>query len=356
MIADLLSLNDPRWRRFLDRARHDAYHLPEYVRVAGRYECGEPVAFYAEEGDEAVLMPLLIRELPAELGGPREWRDATSPYGYSGPITTAGARIDVVRCWLLSLRELACERRVVSAFIRLHPFHRIPTSAFDDFGTVINHGSVVYVDLTKSLDELWADTRTNHRRNIVRLMRSGYFVEMDDWSAYPAFRELYRATMQRRSASAFYYFSDEYFDELREMLGDLLHLCIVRGPAGDVAASGLFMLADGIAEYHLGGTAEAHLANAPSKLMFDSVRRWAKELGASLLNLGGGMGGSAGSLQQFKMGFSPARAAFHTVRIIFDAEGYEQLTNASRELRPVDDAPDAFFPAYRRPYDTGGDA
>ena len=70
MIADFLSLNDARWQRFLDRAPHDAYHLPAYCRVAGNYECGEPVAFYVEEGEHALLMPLLVRELPSDLNGP----------------------------------------------------------------------------------------------------------------------------------------------------------------------------------------------------------------------------------------------------------------------------------------------
>src|SRR5262252_2999577 len=104
MITDFLSPADPRWRRFLDRARHDVYHLPEYLRVAGNYERGEAVAFYAEDGDQALLMPLLLRELPADLGAPRSWRDATSPYGYPGPITTRGAGQDLIDSSLRSLR------------------------------------------------------------------------------------------------------------------------------------------------------------------------------------------------------------------------------------------------------------
>jgi hypothetical protein len=356
MATELLAADDSRWRLFLERARHDTYHHPEYARVAAQYEGGEPFAFHVDDGDSALLMPLLVRELPPELGAPREWRDATSPYGYSGPIATRGVDDYTLRCSLASLHEIARERSIVSAFIRMNPFCPVPAQAFAEIGTVVNHGPVVYVDLTKSLDQLWAETRSNHRRNITRLIRLGYSVEMDDWNSYPVFRELYRRTMERRSASAFYFFSDEYFNELREMLGDHLHLCTVRAPQGDIAASGLFMLSNGIAEYHLGGTADDHLARAPSKLMFDFVRRWAKETGASVLNLGGGVGGSAGPLQQFKTGFSEAQADFHTVRIVFDHEGYQRLVAASRQIRSVDDAHDSFFPAYRQAYTNGDDA
>jgi hypothetical protein len=348
MIADLLAVSDVRWQRFLDRTPHDVYHLPEYCCVACHHEGGEPVAFYAEEGGQAVLMPMIVRELPPELGAPPGWRDATSPYGYPGPIATLGTRPDVLRAALRALREVAQERAIVSAFLRLHPFYTVPTALLAEVGSVVHHGAVVYVDLTKSADEWRAETRLDHQRNIKRLIQLGYYAEMDDWNAYPASCEVYRATMRRNSAGSFYYFSDEYFSGLRRVLGQSVHLCTVRGPAGDVAACGLFLLAGGIAEYHLGGTADAHFAKAPSKLMFDFVRRWAKERGASVLNLGGGVAGAADSLYRFKSGFSPLNAGYHTVRIVFDAPRYDALVETSRAIRAADDAAETFFPAYRR--------
>ena len=356
MIVDFLSPADSRWRRFTDRAPHDVYHLAEYACVASKHEGGEAVAFYVEETDHALLMPLLVRGLPAELCAPASWCDAISPYGYPGPIATKGFPSEILADALLSFRTLARERDIVSAFVRFNPFRSIPTSLFDGLGVIVNHGPVVYIDLAKSVDEWWAETRTAHRQDIARLIRSAYTVDMDDWDAYPAFRELYRITMQRLAASPFYYFSDEYFDDLRRLLGDRLHLCTVRSPAGDVAAGGLFMLDDGIVAYHLSGTAESHRAKAPTKLMIDFARRWAKEQGASLLNLGGGFGGSGSSLHHFKTGFSRSQTDFQTARIVFDHDRYDCLTAARRELHPItDDASNVFFPSYRQPY-TADDA
>jgi hypothetical protein len=348
MIAELLSLNDPTWRRFLERASHDAYHLPEYTHVAANYERGEPVAFYAESNEHALLTPLILRELPPQLGAPPTWRDAVSPYGYSGPVATDNAPSDFLRDAFDAFRTLARQREIVTAFIRMHPIRSVSTSLLEQVGTVVRHGAIVYVDLAKSADQWWEETRNDHQRNIKRLRRLGYSIEMDDWSAYPEFCAVYRITMQRLSAHPYYYFSDSYFEEMKDRLGNRLHLCVVRGPDGDVASSGLFLLVDGIAEYHLGGTADAHFPKAPSKLMFDFMRQWAKDRGASYLNLGGGIGGSADSLFWFKSGFSHSQADFHTVRIVFDDERYNQLTATSRALRPADDASDQFFPAYRR--------
>jgi hypothetical protein len=351
MIAQLVSPDDPRWRRLLNCVSHDAYQLPEYAAVSAHFEGGTPAAFYTEERDHALLVPLLIRELPQELGvGGKHW-DTASPYGYSGPVATPGIPLETLRRALGRFHEVARENALVSAFIRLHPLRSVPVSAFEEHATVVNHGPVFYIDLSKSLDELWAETRPNHRRNIARLIRLGYVVEMDDWSAYPAFRLVYRRTMQRRLATTSYYFSDTYFDELREMLADHLHLCIVRAPNGEVAAGGLFVFTADVADYHLGGTADEYLPYAPSKLMFDFARRWAKARGASMLNLGGGMGGSSGSLHHFKKGFSRAAADRFTARFVFNEECYSRFTAMARNRGLVDESPDAFFPAYRQVYD-----
>ena len=348
--ATLLSATDPRWRGFLDGKPHDPYQLPEYAAVAALSECGAAAAFYAEADEQGVLIPLLVRELPPDLGAPTSWRDAISPYGYAGPITTTGIPLDGLRRTLGVLSEVAREHDIVSAFLRLHPLREIPTAAFEQLGIVVNHGRVVYLDLSKTLEQFWAETRVSHRQDIVRLRRLGYSVHINDWSAYPDFQAMYETTMQRRAASPFYHFQPEYFTELRKGLGDRLHLFTVNGPGGDIAAGGLFLVAGGIAEYHLSGTAEAHLNKAPSKLMLDFARGWAKGLGLSFLNLGGGFGGREGSLHEFKRGFSPLQAEFHTVRIVFDQHRYDELTRARDQRRLDEAAGDAFFPAYRRPH------
>ena len=127
-------------------------------------------------------------------------------------------------------------------------------------------------------------------------------------------------------------------------LAEQLHLCTVLAPDGTVASAGLFFEHDGIIHYHLGATAEEHLRRAPSKLMFDHVRRWGQERGARVLDLGGGVGGAEDSLFLFKAGFSPLRARFHTLRLVIDAERYARLTGAEH----IADL-SGYFPAYRRP-------
>jgi lipid II:glycine glycyltransferase (peptidoglycan interpeptide bridge formation enzyme) len=103
-------------------------------------------------------------------------------------------------------------------------------------------------------------------------------------------------------------------------------------------------------QYHLGGTKNEFLKQAPSKLMFDYVRFWAKERGNKFLHLGGGVGSAKDSLYNFKAGFSKQRHLFLTLRLITDQQKYDSLVElraktlktAAKNL--VDSN---FFPAYR---------
>src|SRR5688500_2306341 len=78
------------WMQALQRCpQHDFYHLPQYHAMAE--EAGEGAArlLLYTEGDYLIALPLLFRVLdeivpdsPLDAG----WYDATSVYGYAGPV------------------------------------------------------------------------------------------------------------------------------------------------------------------------------------------------------------------------------------------------------------------------------
>ena len=344
--AEFITTHDPRWDRALEDTRYDFYHLPSYTKLCAAHEHVEGVAFYAQDDAGLFLAPLLIRSIPPPPGMDVQWKDCASPYGYSTPLVTPA--LHSVSQYLEAFRDVARQHNVVSAFFRLHPLMPLDTHSLSKFGEIVTHGETVYIDLTHSLDAMWSETTTNHKRNIRRLERLGFRAVLDDWSLYDHFIEIYYGTMKRVSASKHYLFSVEYFAELRTSLGSRLHLCSVLAPTGDVAAAGLFVVTNGLVEYHLGGSADAYLSMAPSKLMFDSMRRWAHEQSASVLHLGGGLSGRNDSLFAFKAGFSRARAVFSTFRMIVDEEKNEALLRGfglhGRSAR-ADRA--RYFPAYR---------
>lgn len=344
MKTEFITPSDRRWKDTLAAVPHDFYHLPEYLRFCERWEGGEAGAFWAESGGSSFLLPLLLRPIPEHLAAPRGWRDALTPYGYPSPLMRGGDE-SALRFFMEAFVSAARREEIVSAFLRLHPLLPLPPGVVESFGALVLHGETVYIDLTRTPEEIWQGVRENHRRDIRKLQRAGFRVAFDDWSLKEDFARIYRQTMSRLRAESFYCFQNDYFREIRDCLGERIHLAAVLSPEGDVAAAALFVLTNGIVEYHLGGTAEEYLCRAPSKLIFDFAWRWAREEGAKFLHLGGGLGGSNDSLYSFKAGFSRCTADFHTLRMIMDPERYS-LLSASSTAPPEE--PSGYFPTYRK--------
>jgi lipid II:glycine glycyltransferase (peptidoglycan interpeptide bridge formation enzyme) len=233
----------------------------------------------------------------------------------------------------------------VSLFVRLHPLLNVNPP--QGVGTLVQHGNTVVVDLSLPVETLWSQTRRNHRQQIKQSIKAGYSASVDEsWVHFEAFKAQYRSTMKHRSAAAYYFFEDGYFDRLRTALGDSIHLGVAT--VDDVvAASGLFVETNGIVQMHLTGHDDRFSAYQPMKLLFHHVGEWAKEHGHRLLHLGGGRGGCDDSLYHFKAGFSPLRRPFFSLRMVVREAEYRRLTSTTHpDLDPGDMT--GSFPVYRR--------
>lgn len=109
--------------------------------------------------------------------------------------------------------------------------------------------------------------------------------------------------------------------------------------------AGIFTCCHDIVQYHLGGTKDKGLALSPARLMFDTVRLWATDLGYKTFHLGGGVGGHKDSLYQFKKGFSKTEHSFYLWKWVIDSQSYDHLC----QTKNLDPTASDFFPAYRSP-------
>ena len=360
MRYDFIGPDSELWSRFLADTPHDFYHLPKYVALSARDRLsapnadGQPLAFHAEDDEgHRCLITLIVRPLPDSVESPRPLFDAVTPYGYAAPLVINQGNVPVepfLDLALNAMREGLRERSIVSVFARSHPTISFPHGPLQKAGFLVQHGQTICMDLTLPAEELWHQTRAGHRSEINRARKKGFTGEMQsDWKEIDEFYRAYIETMRRVNADENYYFSREYFDELKQAIGDALHLYVCYHE-GKVACAALFSEVCGIVQYHLSGTTEEYHSQYPNKVMLDSVRTWAKERGNTVMHLGGGYGGSEDSLFQFKAGFSHVRAPFYTWRMITDSEVYDQLCR-QWEARTGKSAskPDGYFPAYRAP-------
>ncbi len=337
------------WTAVLSRvAQHDFYHLPAYHRLAEERGEGAAHLFAYQEGVHTIALPLLLR--PIETRDGAAWNDATSVYGYAGPLASHAAMPRrVVRAFQRALVNALTARRVVSVFSRLHPL--MPHDGLlAGLGDCRPEGRTVSIDLTLPPDAQWAEYRGSLKTRINKLRRAGLVCRRDDDLRHlPEFIDIYYQTMRRVNAHRSYFFEPDYFRRLADGLGPALHLFLVT--LDDVVvAGGLFTMFDGIVQYHLGGTSDGFLKLGPVSLLFDTVRLWAHAAGARVVHLGGGVGSRKDSLLHFKAGFSNRRHVFPTWRWVVEPHAYRELCdriarrNLDHGLRWA--FPD-YFPQYR---------
>lgn len=354
MECSILGIEDSRWVGFLEQCPHEFYHLPGYAQLEAERMAGKAAAFWARNGHNQWLLPVVIRPLPKIPGCESsldEWQDAVAPYGYPHPLclTDAGERDSFLNEVLGALSGVLRAERILTVFARCSPLQEL-SPAYATHGRVVEHGPCFWLDLTESAEELQSQLRSRYRSYLNALRREGVEARWISLQASLAvFVELYYRTMDRVGAARWYYFEPAYFEGLAKLLGENLRLCEVhRG--GQTAALGLFAVSGEGVQYLFSGLDERVGQPHATKLMMVFVRDWAKAAGLRWLHLGGGVGGTEDALSQFKRGFTRHSSPFRSWRFVSDAALYARLVGVWEQTAGVAADPiEGYFPAYRKP-------
>ncbi len=368
---DLLTLADwSRWQALVEAVPgHDAFFLPGYVASLATHGGEEALLFFFGNREEYIVYPFLRRridDLPfrqalanapgRELSG-QELFDIVSPYGYSGPLahTPDPGRAPVLwQGFVESFHRFCQAQGIVAEFARLHPFlaNQAPLQALGE--QVVESGVIVAVDLTQPEEAIWRGFNRGNRSNINKAKRTGLTVEeREDEAAWQAFQDLYQETMERNQARDWYYFTDQFFQELRRGLGSKLRLfCAVH--EGRIVAAATYLCVGPVCHYFLGGSSRDAFALRPNNLLMSQAIFWAREQGFRFFNLGG-QHNPQDNLGRFKSAFSKSTHTFHTYRkvhlpaiyreLVAQARRFQEQSEQSDQGKPSD--PD-FFPLYRQ--------
>jgi hypothetical protein len=335
-ILELTTTDVEAWERILDGSLfHDFYHSVDYHRLEERAG-GHARMFAYYEGRDFIAIPLILRPLPAGVGEESQ-QDATSVYGYAGPVFSTPMAASKLGPGFRKALEVALVRhRVVTAFSRLHPLVD-QRDVLEGLGEVRMVGDTVSLDLTMAPDERRRSYRANHRRDIRRLREASITCQTErSPETIAAFEQLYSETMARLNAAEQYHFESGYFRQLLSLPHAELMLCLFEDR---IICAGIFLREGSTAQYHLSGTATEFYGRAPLKLMIDYAADWMGSSGVTTLHLGGGVGGRDDGLLNFKKGFSERVHQFSVWQWVVDSETYGRLA-------PSTDT-GGFFPAYR---------
>lgn len=323
----------------------DLYFDENYGKLYEKIEKGKAEIFKFENEDGKITNQFLIREIPEKVNG-KTYYDIVTPYGYGGPIINylKGNKENLLKEFEKNFKKYAEERNIVSEFVRFHP---IKENAIDM--KPIYNSTYMRKTLITKLDEedvVKKQISKSARKNIRQALNKGVIYKITEKpNDISVFKNIYYSTMDRNHATDYYYFDDEYFQNILNYYKENLIL-IEAIFEGKTIAAGIYFIYNDIIHIHLSGTLTEYLYLSPAYILRYALILWGIEHNNKykIIHHGGGRSNSEeDSLYLFKRNFAKLYDAdFYVGKKIWNKEIYDELCN----MKNIED--DGFFPAYRK--------
>lgn len=324
---------------------NDVFFLNKYVKINEIVENGVSTRYEYECEYGKVSHGFIKRKIETIIDG-NEYFDIITPYGYGGPIITETSdHSKLLELYFASFKAFCAENNIISEFMRFHLFDNILIRQ-NYYGEVINLSSNVIRDLQLPMDEIWLDFDRKVRKNYRRATKDGITLQLDQTgSGVREFLNIYYRTMERNSATNYYYFPESYFEDINlNLMGHYAYFHAMMDQK--IVSTELVLFSDKYAYSFMGGTSSEYYSSRPNDFLKVEIIKWCKESGKELFVLGGGYKKDDG-IYQYKKAFSPNLAAdFYLGKYIHNNDVYDRLV-ALREQEKSYDKNTNFFPAYR---------
>ncbi|RKN76939.1 GNAT family N-acetyltransferase [Ulvibacterium marinum] len=333
---------EEKWSSIIEKCDFvDFYHTYSYHQLAKRHD-EEPILVCYKDTDKIIAFPMLLRNIDFST-----YKDATSVYGYPGPITKNIRSGYDYSPFQKELHQFFHSQKIISVFSRLNPYIPGQKNCLSSLGQMTSPGRVVYIDLTKTLDEQWM-LYHKRLRTYINKSRAIYTVKTASTPSHlKTFVKLYHQNMRRVNAKKEYFFDKQYFMDLMNCSDFETELLLaIDNKTGDIAGGTIFTKKDAIVQYHLSGTSEKYMGLNPVKLLIDEIRIRSTRENFKYFNLGGGVGSKEDSLFYFKSGFSKFFRPFNIWKYMVNESIYEDLVQQHKKNEHCQESLH-YFPQYR---------
>lgn len=317
---------------------NDIYLDRDYYRSLAKYQDSEIRLLYYENNRTRVCEIIQINDIANDghftnLIRKGELFDIETPYGYGG-LTVKNINDEDLKNYYAEKKKWANNEKIVSEFIRFNPLLSNYKYA-DDESKILNVKSTVFIEL-KPEEELILELNSKNRNMVRKAIKNNINIEIVEplinTEEKERFIELYKQTMERNNASAFYFFNEEYFDDFfNDMKGKCKLFCAKYN--GKTIASAIMIFNNKNMHYFLSGADREFMSLAPNNLLLFKAGVWGYSKGFHKFHLGGGVSDND-ALFSFKKQFNEKGILpFYIGRTIFDSEKFNYLV----ELRKKED-------------------
>lgn len=316
----------------------DIYFQETYGTIYEKNGDGIREVFEYEDENGLIRNMFLKRRIPNQ--NELLW-DITTPYGYGGPVIEwTNNQAQLVKLYDAAFTKYCRENGIVSEFVRFHPMQRNALD-FNDIMEVSFNRQTICLD-TSSPEVVWDNLSSSCRRNVKIAKKKGIIIEKDTTGCtIEHFIDLYEDTMNRKDALDYYYFNQQYFTNIINLLkGQFVIFNAVLDE--QIIGSSMVLFGDQYAHLHLSGSSREYQKYYVNNLLHYEAALWANEQGLIGFHLGGGYQDGDDSLFNFKKSFNQnSDCAFYIGKKIHMKDIYEQLSQCKTANG------NNFFPLYR---------
>lgn len=322
------------------------FYKPELFKEAGNIDGKIHYFVYFENQKPFILMCFYLRSINLN-GKATDYKDAISPYGYSGPLFQPDIDNEKLQSFWEMVDDWYKENNVVSEFIRFS----LNGNHIGYTGTPIATLNNVKGKLI-SKETQWENFKPKVRNNYRKSQKEGlqFILYYGDISPeiVSEFYDIYIKTMQRNKAVDYYYFPKSYFSEYLEnnpKNGGIAMVLL----NGKPISTEFILLSESTIFSYLGGTLAEYFHTRPNDFLKINVMDWGREHGRTYYVLGGGRSNDD-QLYKYKKDFFPKEEdlVYYTGRKIVQPEVYQKLV--IQTINKPDEIPnigEGYFPAYR---------
>lgn len=337
MRYNILSLSDKHeWKDCINRLpidHQDVYYTPEYYSLYENNGDGKSHCFVFEKDGELALYPFLlnsINELGYELD--KEYFDIQGAYGYNGVVSST-YNSTFINDFYVAFRKYCDENNIVAEFTRFHPLNQNLNFSKNHIKVFFDRNTI-FIDTTKSIDDLWLDLQRSTKKQINRCYnRHQVVVKILKNEVYDldVFIKIYWESLNRIGSNQYLYFNKNYFEQLLSLKSTIQFIAYYEGqPISTLTA----MMGKNILHGHLGGTINDYVQISPFSLLYWEMIKFAKDNNLKYLHVGGGAtSDKEDKLLLYKQHFSNLQADFHIGRKVHNEYIYKKIIEQWKEKR-----------------------
>jgi hypothetical protein len=347
MRTELIPIDDiDVWQEYYEQVGNPGpYHRPEYIRaIAGNLGAEDDAELFIIETEEGVIYyPYFSRpvnNLPFEVDSElEEYRDIVSSWYYGGPVAS-DTEMAAINDFEEIFHEYCRKQKIIAEFVRFDPNiknHETFAALQPEFDR-----ETVWVDLNKSVNNLWDDFEKRNRNAIRQAQDTDIVVEpTSDEDDYREFYKIYKNAMDAKDASDHYRFSQSFFMNL--LSNERSFSLLVALYDGEVIGGSMLTHDKYIAHDYLRASNPEYWDMRVNNLLCYEALMHMKKTGRDVFDFQGGRPG----VFKFKKSFGPTRGEFHVLENVHQQEKYQRLIECAADAGIDTDT--GYFPAYRGP-------